>query len=111
MARLLEAKRARRATRAGTRILACVAQAVLVVRWFLDGTRVRQLAADNTISRSTAYDYLHDGIDVLAARAPKLSSALLTAKTAGHGHVSVDGTLIETDRRRTPGPTPGVDLW
>jgi hypothetical protein len=25
--------------------------------------------------------------------------------------LAVDGTLIETDRCRTPGPTPGVDLW
>ena len=30
---------------------------------------------------------------------------------AGYSHVSIDGTLIETDRCRTPGPTPGVDLW
>jgi len=25
--------------------------------------------------------------------------------------VLLDGTLIETDRISTPGPTPGVDLW
>ncbi len=25
--------------------------------------------------------------------------------------LSVDGTLIDGDRNRTPGPTPGVDLW
>ena len=30
---------------------------------------------------------------------------------AGYSHVNIDGTLIETDRCRTPGPTPGVDLW
>ncbi len=30
---------------------------------------------------------------------------------AGYSHVTIDGTLIETDRCRTPGPTPGVDLW
>ena len=29
----------------------------------------------------------------------------------GHDHISIDGTLIETDRCRTPGPTTGVDLW
>ena len=40
-----------------------------MLRWFLDGTRMAQLAADNDVSRSTAYDYLHEGIDVLAARA------------------------------------------
>lgn len=48
---------------------------------------------------------------LLAAQAPRLESALLAAKMAGHGHVSVDGTLIETDRVKTPGPTAGVDLW
>jgi hypothetical protein len=86
-------------------------EAVLVLRWFLDGTRVAQLARDNTIGKSTAYDYLHEGITVPAARAPKLESALLAAKIAGHSHVGFDGTLIETDRCRIPGPTAGVDLW
>jgi hypothetical protein len=36
-----------------------LAQAVLVLRWFLDGTRVAQLATDNAIGASTAYRYLH----------------------------------------------------
>src|SRR5258708_23623285 len=108
---LLHAERLRRGTRSGTRALACFAQAVLVLRWFLAGTRLTELATDNAIGKSTAYDYLHEGIDALAARAPKLESALLAAKIAGHPHVNIDGTLIETDRCATPGPTPGVDLW
>ncbi len=108
---LLHAERQRRGTRTGTRALGCFAQAVLVLRWFLDGTRLAQLAADNAIGKSTAYDYLHEGINALAAQAPKLESALLAAKIAGHPHVNIDGTLIETDRCTTPGPTPGVDLW
>lgn len=108
---LLHGERLRRGTRAGTRALSCSKQAVLVLRWFLDGTRVRQLATDNAISTSTAYDYLHEGIAVLAAHAPTLESALLAAKMAGYSYVTLDGTLIATDRCRTPGPTPGVDLW
>lgn len=108
---LLHAERLRRGTRTGTRSLSPFQQAVLVLRWFLDGVRVTQLASDNTISTSTVYDYLHEGIDLLAARAPTLESALLAAKIAGHAHISIDGTLIETDRCRMPGPTPGVDLW
>jgi len=111
LAGLLAAERLRRGTRAGTRSLSCRAQAVVVLRWFLDGTRVRQLATDNGIGKSAVYDYLHEGIDVLAAQAPSLHSALLAAKAAGYSHVSIDGTLIETDRVATPGPTPGVDLW
>lgn len=108
---LLDAERTRRGTRAGTRSLTSHDQAVLILRWFLDNTRLHQLATDNAISRSTAYDYLHEGIDVLAARAPDLKAALEAAKAAGYSHVGIDGTLIETDRTTTPGPTPGVDLW
>jgi hypothetical protein len=73
-----------------------------------------QLARDNAVGKSTAYDYLHEGIDVLAARSPSLHAALLAAKAAkaaGYIHVNIDGTLIETDRCHAPGPTPGVDLW
>lgn len=108
---LLHSERSRRGTRTGTRALGCFKQAVLVIRWFLDGARVKRLAADNAISVSTAYEYLHEGIGVLAARAPNLESALLAAKMAGYAYVSIDGTLIETDRCRAAGPTAGVDLW
>jgi hypothetical protein len=111
VARVLEAERARRGTRDGTRALTCFAQAVMVLRWFLDGTRVKQLAKDNKIGKSTAYDYLHEAVDALAARAPGLKGALLAAKAAGHPYVIIDGVLIETLRVSTPGPTKGVDLW
>lgn len=59
LAKLLADERARRGTRAGTRALSCHNQAVLVLRWFLDGTRMSQLARDNAIGKSTGYDYLH----------------------------------------------------
>src|SRR4051794_5705698 len=91
---LLDAERARRGTRSKRRVLSTLKQAVLVLRWFLDGTRMAQSAADNEISRSTTYSYLHEGIDVLASRAPKPESVLLAAKTAGYSHVNIDGTLI-----------------
>jgi hypothetical protein len=68
--------------------------------------------------RLTAYRYLHVGIDALTAAAPGLSGALLAARAAGDAHVTVDGTLIRTDRVRAPGPTARgdragarVDLW
>lgn len=108
---LLAAERARRGTRRGRRALGCYRQAVLVLRWFTDGTRLAQLIGDNRLSSSTAYRYLHEGIDVLANSAPGLRGALLAARAAGHTHVSVDGTLIYTDRCRVPGPTEKVDLW
>lgn len=108
---LLHADRRQRGTRAGTRVLRCFDHAVMVIRWLLDGTRVTQLAADYQIGRSTCYDNLHQALNVLAAQAPGLHSALLAAKAAGYNYVIIDGTLIETDRCRTPGPTAGVDLW
>jgi DDE superfamily endonuclease len=108
---LLHRERQQRGTRAGTRALTCFAQAILVIRWFLDGTRVKQLAGDNAIGKSTCYDYLHEGINLLAGQAPALESALLAAKMAGYSHVTIDGTLIETDRIRLAGPNPGVDLF
>jgi hypothetical protein len=108
---LLHAERRNRGTRTGTRAMGCFAHAVLVLRWFLDGTRVAQLARDSTIAGSTAYRYLHEGIAVLAARKPSLHAALLAAKMAGHTHINLDGTLIHTDRCKIPGPTAGVDLY
>src|SRR5512135_2375797 len=91
VSRLLAVERRRRGTRSGRRALGCYRQAVLVLRWFVDGTRLAQLAADNRIGRSTAYRYVHEGIDVLAAAAPGLRGALLAARAAGHAHLHVDG--------------------
>jgi hypothetical protein len=115
---LLAAERRRRGTRGRRRALGCYRQALLILRWFCDGTRLAQLAADNEIGRSTAYRYLHEGIDILAAAAPRLRGALLAARAAGHPHVTVDGTLIRTDRCSVAGPTARadrpdrrVDLW
>src|SRR4051794_34487760 len=111
---LLAAERRRRGTRGRRRALGCYRQAVLVLRWFLDGTRLAQLAADNRIGSSTSYRYLHEAIDALAAAAP----GLLAARAAGRSHVTVDGTLIRTDRCSVPRPTARadrsgrqVDLW
>ena len=63
---LLAAERRRRGTRGRRRALGCYRQAVLVLRWFLNGTR---LACDHRIGRSTAYRYLHEGSDVLGGLA------------------------------------------
>ena len=108
---LLHAERVRRGTRKDSRALSTYKQAVLVLRWLFDDTRMAQLARDNGIGVSTAYDYRDEAITVLTARKPSLHGALLAAKAAGHTHVIVDGTLISTDRSSTPGPTRGVDLW
>lgn len=102
---LLHGEHRRRGTRKGRRALGTYKQAVLVLRWFLEDTRMSALARDNGIALSTAYDYRDEGVMVLAARKPSVRGALLAAKTAGYSHVITDGTLI-----RTAGPTRGVDL-
>lgn len=69
-----------------------------MLRWFIDGTRLSQLARDNSLSTSTASRYLHEGLVVLAAGAPDLRTALARAKEAGLTHLNLDGTAIRTDR-------------
>ncbi len=87
--------------------IATRAGAALVPR----ATRVAQLAVDNQLSSSTAYRYLHEGIDVLAAAAPGLHGALLAARAAGHTHVQLDGTLIGTDPVLGRRSERRGDLW
>lgn len=108
---LLHEERRRRGTRKGRRALGTYKQAVLVLRWFLEDSRMSALARDNGIALSTAYDYRDEGVTVLAALKPSLHGALLAAKAAGYSHVITDGTLMRTDRISIPGPTSGVDLW
>ena len=84
---LLHAERVRRGTRKDTRALSTYKQAVLALRWLFDDARMSQLARDNNIGTSTAYDDRDEAIDVLAAGKPSLHGALLAAKTAGHTHV------------------------
>jgi hypothetical protein len=62
------------------------------------------LAADNAISTSTAYDYLHEAIAVLAALAPCVHDALSAAQAAGVTHLNLDATPIHTDRIAMHGP-------
>jgi hypothetical protein len=110
LARLLREHRGRLGTRKNTRSLGVFKQAVLVLRWFIDGARLSQLARDNGISLPTAYRYLHEGLTTLADHAPDLSTALERAAAAGYTHLNLDGTVIRTDRVAAPGPN-GADLW
>src|SRR3954470_17518025 len=72
VSRRLAAERRRRGTRGRRRALGCYRQGAVVLGWFLDGARLAQLSVDNRIGSSTAYRYLHEGIDALAAAAPGL---------------------------------------
>ncbi len=108
---LLVAERLRRGTGVGARAASCFEQAVLVLRWFREDTPMPTLARDAGVSTATGYRYLHEGIDVLAAQAPDLHEVLERGKAAGWSHVTVDGTLIATDRCRVKNPDTGHDLW
>lgn len=110
LARLLHDRRILVRARRGRRAPGCFRQAVLILRWFIDGTRLSQLAGDNGLSTSIAYRYLPEGLIVLAAGAPDFATALERAKAAGLTHLNLDGTVIRTDRVAAPGPN-GADLW
>lgn len=96
--------------RLGTRAPGVIKQGVLVLRWFVDETRLAQLAQDNGVSIPIAYRYLHEGLTVLAEHAPDLSTALERAAAADYTHLNLDGTVIRTDRVAAPGPK-GAGLW
>jgi hypothetical protein len=96
----LHGERERWDTRKGTRALGTYKQAVLVLRWFLDDTRMSALARDNAIAVSTAYGYRDEGVAVLAARRPSLHGALLAAQGR---------RPLARDRGRHPDPhRPGL---
>ena len=64
---------------------------------------VADVARDNAVSLKTAYRYLHEALDVLAAQAPDLPEVIDAAMNRGTEHLLLDGTLIETDRVSDPG--------
>jgi hypothetical protein len=113
-ARLLADERRRRGTPRGSRALTCFWQAVLALRWFRDRTAPDALGRDYGVSRATAYRYLDEVIEVLAAQAPGLRHALERATDEGFSHVILDGKIIPADRcKETTVSVKGqvIDLW
>ena len=108
---LLSAERRRRGTGIGARAATARTQAILVLRWFREDTGMPTLARDAGVSQATGYRYLHEGIDVLADRAPDLHQVLEAGRAAGWSHVTLDGTLVATDRCRVTKADTGHDLW
>ena len=84
--------------------------AVLVLRWLMDGTDVHLLARDAKVSQATAYRYLHEGLEVIAAQAPGLAEVLAAGREAGWAFVCLDGTLIEASRSSARSAA-GHDIW
>jgi len=73
-------------------------QALLVLAYLRKGETFAQLAAGFAIGRTTAWRYVNETVELLAARAPKLRKAVRDAKKAGYAFVILDGTLIAIDR-------------
>ncbi|MBN6054652.1 IS5/IS1182 family transposase [Nonomuraea sp. RK-328] len=98
VARLLQDERRLRGTPKHSRALSPFRQAVMVLRWFRGERDIAKLGREHRVSRATAYRYIHEGINLLAAQAPDLPEALERAHADGLAHVILDGTLIATDR-------------
>lgn len=114
VASLLLAERHRRGTPRGSRALTCFGEAVLGLRWFRDRTTPDALARDHGISRATAYRYLDEVTEVLAAQAPDLHQTLERAAGEGVPHVILDGKIIPADRcKEKTVSVKGevIDLW
>lgn len=110
VSRWIQVHRARVDARPWQRAATCWTQAVLVLRWLIDDTDVRLLARDAGISQATAYRYLHEALDVIAAHAPDLPDVLAQGRAAGWAFVCLDGTLIQTSRSSAKSAA-GHDLW
>lgn len=80
MARWLSAHRDLHDRRPWQRAATPFAQAVLALRWFKDATDLPPiLARDAKVSVATAYRYVLEAIDVIAAQAPELPTCSPTA--------------------------------
>jgi hypothetical protein len=73
-------------------------QALLVLAYLRKGETFAELAPGFGTGTATAWRYVTETVDLLAARSPKLHKAVATAKQAGHAYVVIDGTLIPIDR-------------
>src|SRR5689334_18551721 len=73
-------------------------QALLVLVYLRKGETFTEAAAGFEVGTTTAWRYVNETIALLAARAPKLRTAVRDAKKAGYAYVVLDGTLIPVDR-------------
>jgi Helix-turn-helix of DDE superfamily endonuclease/DDE superfamily endonuclease len=73
-------------------------QALLVLAYLRKGETFADLAAGFAVGVTTAWRYVNETTELLAARAPKLRQAVRAATKAGWAFVVLDGTLIPVDR-------------
>src|SRR6266566_10061650 len=73
-------------------------QALLVLAYLRKGETFADLAAGFGVGTTTAWRYVNETVSLLAARAPRLRTAVRDAARAGYAYVVLDGTLIPIDR-------------
>ena len=73
-------------------------QALLVLAYLRKGETFAELAAGFEVGTTTAWRYVNETTELLAARAPGLRQAARDAAKAGWAFVVLDGTLIPVDR-------------
>lgn len=73
-------------------------QALLVLVYLRKGETYAEVAGGFDVSITTAWRYVEEAVELLAARAPKLRAALAAARTDGHPYLVLDGVLIPIDR-------------
>ncbi len=89
-------------------------QVTLVLRWLRHRLDLRTLALQARVSIATAYRYLHEGLDIVAAHAPDLAAVVADARRTAVVFFCLDGTLIPTDRvaaRVEVNGRPAHHLW
>jgi hypothetical protein len=97
---LLAGHRRQIGTRRGTRRLGCYKQALFALAWFRDKGDIPRLGRGFGLPQSTAYRYLDEVIEVLAARAPGQQEQLERALAEGVPYLILDGKVVDTDRCR-----------
>ena len=98
---LLAAHRGEIGIRKGTRRLGCYRQALFALAWFRDKGDIPRLGRGFGLPQSTAYRYLDEVIEVVAARAPGLQEQLERALAEGAPY------LNPGRQGRGHGPVPG----
>ena len=106
VSRLLAGHRREIGTRKGTRRLGCYKQAVFALAWFRDKGDIPRLGRGFGLPQSTAYRYLDEVIEVLAARAPGLQEQLERALADGVPYLILDGKIVDADRCREKNHQP-----
>jgi hypothetical protein len=91
-------RRHRKAIGSKGRALPPGAQALMVLVYLRKGETFAELAAGFGVSTSTAWRYATESVDLLAARAPKLGTALRRARRDRLPYLILDGTLVAIDR-------------